>query len=194
MKEYINLESKIKTLSKKSLKSGCFIIIILMVLSIALTGCSNNDKTKSGVKTKKAKSIEAVDKEKANKPGSVTSKNIETSSDKTSKKKNTVKREKAKYSEKKKAGSSSSNSSGSSAPAKQKVWVPATGHYETVMVIKCNCGREFATVQEHAEHQNAYLEEMRRTDPTFQCQGKHLARRVPKQVWKEDTPGHYEYK
>lgn len=174
--------------------STVFLIVMILTLAVSLTSCSNKDAKNGNSKEKNAKKTEAVTNQS---DSNEASDNKDRTNNNSSEKKNAKDKDKSKTSDKKSSSSSSSsNSSNSSstAPAKQKVWVPATGHYETIMVIKCNCGQEFATPQAQKDHQEAYLAEMRKTDPNFQCQGKHLARKVPKQVWKEDTPGHYEYR
>lgn len=73
-----------------------------------------------------------------------------------------------------------------SAPA--KVWVdpvyktvhhPEEGHYDTVVTkvkkVRCNCGEIFDTREEWKAHQEAFLAEMRKTDPDYVCTGTHLS-------------------
>lgn len=76
-------------------------------------------------------------------------------------------------------------------PKKERVWVEPiyqdvyhdeVGHYETVSVpvqkVKCACGAVFNSAEEHKAHQDAFIAEMRQTDPNFECNGTHTARYV----------------
>lgn len=181
------------------LKTAC-LLSILLVIVIALTGCDTTSaKEKAKSKSKKAKQVEATstDNSESSDSSSATSSNTSKEKDKEASKDKKKDNDKSKSKEKSNNNNSSSSSSSSSSAsiAKQKVWVPAQGHYEQVKVLKCRCGQEFNSAAEHATHRNDYIAEHRKTNPNFECKGEHLPKGwVTKSVWKVDVPGHYEYR
>ena len=180
-----------------------FILSILLIIAVALTGC-NSSTSKGSSKVKKHKQTEATSTDSKGDSGSSDSSSSSSAgngSDKEKSKNKSKDKEKDKSKKNEKSSSSSSSStsssssSSSSAAAKHKVWVPEQGHYEQKKVFKCRCGREFNSPAEQAAHRNEYIAEKRKTDPNFECKGEHLPKGwVTKQEWKVDVLGHYEYR
>lgn len=180
-----------------------FILSILLIIAVALTGC-NSSTSKGSSKVKKHKQTEATSTDSKGDSGSSDSSSSSSAGngsdeEKSKNKSKDKEKDKSKKNEKSSSSSgsstSSSSSSSSSAAAKHKVWVPEQGHYEQKKVFKCRCGREFNSPAEQAAHRDEYIAEKRKTNPNFECKGDHLPKGwVTKQEWKVDVPGHYEYR
>ena len=180
-----------------------FILSILLIIAVALTGC-NSSTSKGSSKVKKHKQTEATSTDSKGDSGSSDSSSSSSAGngsdeEKSKNKSKDKEKDKSKKNEKSSSSSgsstSSSSSSSSSVAAKHKVWVPEQGHYEQKKVFKCRCGREFNSPAEQAAHRNEYIAEKRKTDPNFECKGDHLPKGwVTKPEWKVDVPGHYEYR
>ena len=87
---------------------------------------------------------------------------------------------------------------------------PEEGHYETVthevQKVRCNCGILFDSAAEQKAHQDAFIAEMRKTDPDYVCTGTHMGYFVTeteseevyvvdKEAWSEQvlvSEGHWE--
>jgi len=162
------------------------------------TSQTNENKTNESSASKNEASEDNSKSESSDEQDSSTSKSEKSSSNTSasgSKKKNSSA----------KSDKSSSSGSPSSASAEGKTWVepvyktvkhPEEGHYETVKkkVVRCNCGEEFETAAAWKAHQNAFLAEMRKTDPNYTCTGTHASRYkttttkvyvVDKEAWTE---------
>lgn len=180
-----------------------FILSILLIIAVALTGC-NSSTSKGSSKVKKHKQTEATSTDSKGDSGSSDSSSSSSAGngsdeEKSKNKSKDKEKDKSKKNEKSSSSSgsstSSSSSSSSSVAAKHKVWVPEQGHYEQKKVFKCRCGREFNSPAEQAAHRDEYIAEKRKTNPNFECKGDHLPKGwVTKQEWKVDVPGHYEYR
>lgn len=101
------------------------------------------------------------------------------------------------------------SSTTTSEPVREKVWVepvyktvhhPEEGHYDIkyhkVKKVQCNCGEIFDTREQWKAHQDAFIAEMRKTDPDYVCTGTHLSTYVnieePEQVYVVDSEAYDE--